>query len=444
MTRIRQAGKRMQTSLRGIANKARADKQHRFRNLYGLLNEEALLSSWPRVKKRAAGGVDHVSAQQYAEDLEGNVGRLVERLKHKSYRARLVRRRTIPKQGGRTRPLGIPAVEDKLLQIAVARILEAIYEQDFLPSSYGCRPGRGPQRAVSDLSQELQFGCYGYVVEIDVKGFFDHVDHDWMLRMLEERIDDRPFLRLIGKWLKAGVLEEDGQVIHPQTGTPQGGCISPILANIYLHYVLDLWFARKIKPRCRLRAFMCRYLDDVVFAFQRRDEAQAFYRAVPARLAKFGLELAVEKSGILRFSRFHLGGKARSFEFLGFEFRWIPDRQGTPRVTRRTSRKRFRTSLARVTEWIRAERHRPVGWIFARLNRKLLGYYNYYGVRGNSRSLKAFLYQVLKTLFKWLNRRSQRRSYTWQGFQSLVDRFGVAPPRITESRDRQLLLGGAR
>lgn len=444
MTRIRQAGKLMRTSLRGIANKAGADKRHRFRNLYGLLNEEALLSSWPLVKKRAASGVDRVSAQQYAEDLEGNVGRLVERLKRKSYRARLVRRRNIPKEGGRTRPLGIPVVEDKLLQITVARILEAIYEQDFLPSSYGCRPGRGPQLAVGDLTQELQFGCYGYVVEIDIKGFFDHVNHDWTLRMLEERIDDRPFLRLIRKWLKAGVLEEDGEVIHPQTGTPQGGCISPILANIYLHYVLDLWFARRVKARCRLRAYMCRYLDDVVFAFQRRDEAEAFYRALPARLAGFGLELAAEKSRIIRFSRFHLGAKAQSFEFLGFEFRWMTDRAGTPRVKRRTSRKRFRTALGRVTAWIREERHRPAGWIFAMLNRKLRGYYNYYGVRGNYLSLRAFHVQVLKLLFKWLNRRSQRHSYTWQGFQALVDHFGVLPPRITENRDRQLLLGGAR
>jgi RNA-directed DNA polymerase len=444
MTRIRQAGKRMQTSLRGIANKARADRRHRFRNLYGLLNEEALLSSWPLLNKQAAGGVDRVSAQQYAEDLEGNVGRLVERLKRKSYRARLVRRRNIPKEGGRTRPLGIPVVEDKLLQITAARILEAIWEQDFQSSSYGSRPGRGPQLAVGDLTQELQFGCYGYVVEIDIRGFYDHVDHGWLLRMLEERIDDRPFLRLIRKWLKAGVLEEDGEVIHPQTGTPQGGCISPILANIYLHYVLDLWFARRIKPRCQLRAYMCRYLDDVVFAFQRRAEAEAFYRALPARLAEFGLELAVEKSRVIRFSRFHLGGKAQSFEFLGFEFRWIPDRAGTPRVTRRTARKRFRASLARFTDWIRAERHRPVSWIFAMLNRKLVGYYNYYGVRGNYRSIETFLHHVLRILFKWLNRRSQRKSYTWQGFGTLVDHFGVAPPRLTESRNRQLLLGGAR
>lgn len=434
----------MRTSLRGIANKARADKRHRFRNLYGLLNEEGLLWCWPRLKKKAAGGVDRVTAYQYAADLGGNVRRLVERLKRKQYRARKVRRRHIPKGGGKTRPLGIPAVEDKLLQTAVARILEAIYEQDFLASSYGCRPGRGPQLAVRDLTQELQFGCYGYVVEVDIRGFFDHVDHDWMLRMLEERIDDRPFLRLIRKWLKAGVLEEDGRVVHPQTGTPQGGCVSPVLANIYLHYVLDLWFARRVKPRCRWRAYMCRYLDDVVFAFQRRTEAEAFFRALPARLARFGLELSPKKTRLVRFSRFHLGQQAESFEFLGFEFRWVKDLAGTPRVKRRTARKRFRASLARFTDWIRKQRHQPVAWIFARLNQKLRGYYNYYGVRGNYESLEDFVYQALRILRKWLNRRSQRRSYSWQGFNALVQHFGIERPRITEGRERQLPLGGTR
>ena len=263
----------MQTSLRGIVNKARADRHHRFGNLFGLLNEEGLRSCWRLINTRAASGVDRVTAREYAKDLVANVGRLVERLKRGSYRAKLVRRRHIPKEGGRTRPLGIPAVEDKLLQTAAARILGAIYEQDFLPCSWAYRQGRGAREAVRTLTQELQFGCYGYVVEIDIRGFFDHIDHDWMLRMLEVRVADRPFLRLIRKWLKAGVLEEDGQVLHPEAGSPQGGSISPILANIYLHYVLDEWFEMVVKPRLKGEAYEIRFADDFMLCFPYREDA---------------------------------------------------------------------------------------------------------------------------------------------------------------------------
>lgn len=252
---MRQAGKLMQTSLRGIANKARLDKKHRFRNLFGLLNEEGLESCWRLLNKKAASGVDGVTAREYARDLAGNIRRLVERVKQGRYRARLVRRKHIPKDGKGTRPLGLPVLEDKLLQKGVARILEAIWEADFLPCSWAYRPIRNALGAVRTLTQELQFGCYGYIVDVDIKGFFDNINHEWMLRMLSERIDDKPFLRLIKKWLKAGVMEEDGRVRHPNTGCPQGGVVSPVLANIYLHYVVDLWFERCVRPRCLKRAF---------------------------------------------------------------------------------------------------------------------------------------------------------------------------------------------
>ena len=232
----------MPTSLRGIAQKAQEHKQHRFQDLYRLLNEELLLECWRDIRKDAASGVDRVSAHDYEQNLDENIRQLVERLKRKSYRAKLVRRQYIPKTDGRWRPLGIPATEDKLLQLAVTRILEAIYEQDFLRCSYGYRPKVGALEAVDDQTIKLQFGRYHYVVEADIQGFFDNIDHDWLLRMLEERIDDRALLRLIQKWLKAGVLDTDGQVLHPVTGTPQGGIISPMLANVYLHYALDLWF----------------------------------------------------------------------------------------------------------------------------------------------------------------------------------------------------------
>ena len=225
MSQIRKIGKLMHTSLRGIANKARLDKKHRFRNLFGLLNEEGLESGWHLLNLKAASGVDGMTAREYAEDLAGNIKRLVERVKHGRYRARLVKRKHIPKDGKGTRPLGLPVLEDKLLQKGVARILEAIFEADFLPCSWAYRQGRNALGAVRTLTQELQFGCYGYVIEVDIKSFFDNIDHEWMMRMLRERIDDKPFLRLIQKWLKAGVLEEDGRVRHPLTGCPQGGVI---------------------------------------------------------------------------------------------------------------------------------------------------------------------------------------------------------------------------
>lgn len=430
----------MPTSLRGIANKASLDKDHRFRNLFGLLTVGFLLSCWERVNKKAASGVDRVSARSYARDLVANVQDLWERVKRGSYRAKLVRRRHIPKEGGRTRPLGIPAVEDKLLQTAVSRILNAIYEPMFLPCSWAYRLGRNAREAVRTLKQELQFGCYNCVVEIDIKGFFDQIDHDKLMQMLELRIEDRPFLRLIWKWLKAGVLEEGGKVIHPDTGCPQGSSISPVLANIYLHYVLDLWFQDVVKPRCKVRAFMCRFADDVVFAFQWYEEADRFLRVLPKRLAKYGLELSAEKSRLVRFSRFHLGRSSERFDFLGFEFRWVVDHKGTPRVTCRTSRKRLRASLARVTEWIKAERHLPVRQLVKALNARLRGHYNYYGVIGNHRSLRSYFHQVTRLLKKWLGRRSQKSRMTWAKFSALLKRFPLEDARITESRCRQLVL----
>lgn len=442
---MRPIGPLLQTSLRGIANRAKTDERHRFRSLYGLLNEEALLSTWTHVNKQATAGVDRVSIHEYASQLKANVADLVERLKRKRYRAKLVRRRNIPKGDGtgRKRPLGIPVVEDRLLQLTVARILGAIFEPVFLPCSYAYRPKVGAQQAVSDLTQELQFGCYGYIVDVDIRSYFDMIDHEKLMAILEERIDDRPFLRLIRKWLKAGVLEEDGQVLHPETGSPQGGCISPILANIYLHFVVDKWFAEEVKPRCAPRAYMIRYADDIVFAFQFKEDADKFFRVLPKRLSRYGLELSAEKSRILRFKRFRLGKEAESFEFLGFEFRWIVDRKGVPRVKRRTSPQRMRLSLARLTEWAKKQRTRPVKKVMKTFSDKLRGYYNYYGVRGNAASLWIYHKAAMKILHKWLNRRSQSRSYGWRGFYALVEFFHVPRPQITEHRDRQMELSYA-
>lgn len=271
-------------------------------------------------------------------------------------------------------------------------------------------------------------------MEADIRGFFDHLDHDWLLRMLAERIDDRAFLGLIRKWLKAGVVDTDGTVIDPDTGTPQGGTISPVLANVYLHYDMDLWFERVVKTHGRGEAQMCRYADDWVCAFRYRDDAERFFAVLPKRLAKFGLEVAEEKTRILRFSRFHPSMKRR-FTFLSFEFYWMPNRQGVPRVKRRTARKKLQAACRRIKTWIRDNRHLRGPEFFRGLNRRLRGHYQYYGVRGNSRSLYRFYEWAIRCTFKWLNRRGgKRRSFNWKRYKEVLTRMQVARPRITEVR----------
>ena len=427
------------TSLRAIANKAKADKHHRFRDLYRCLNAELLMHCWGGLNKAAASGVDGVTAAAYAENLHANIEALAERLKSKRYRAKLVRRHYILKENGKQRPLGIPALEDKLVQAACARLMTAIYEQDFLDSSYGYRPKRGAGDAVKDLTFDLQYGSYGYLVEADVQGFFDHLDHDKLLAMLSLRIDDRAFVGLIRKWLKAGILEPEGHVVHPDTGTPQGGIVSPVVANAYLHYVLDLWFEKVVKPCCKGEALLCRYADDWVCAFRFREDAERFYRVLPKRLEQFNLAVAPEKTRLLRFSRFH-PSMTRRFSFLGFEFFWKQDRKGTPRVMRRTARKKLQGACRRIKEWIQSSRHLLVRDFFQGLNRRLRGHYNYYGVRGNSRSLYRFYDWAKQCTFKWLNRRGgKRRSFTWVRFTQLLDLVQIAKPRITEISRRRVI-----
>lgn len=418
-----------QTSLQGIANKAAHDKTYRFRNLFGMLTIGYLFLCWDGINRKASAGVDRIDAIAYEENLIGNIQALADQVKQGTYRAKLILRKYIPKVGGKLRPLGIPVIADKLLQRAVAKILEAIYEQDFLSCSYGYRRGTGALKAIKDLTTELNSKKYHAIVEADIKGFFNNINHDKLLDMLRLRIDDNAFLNLINKWLKAGILETDGQVIHPITGTPQGGIVSPILANIYLHYVLDKWFEETVRTHCKGHVYLCRYADDFVCAFQCPKDAERFYKALIQRLARFGLEAAEDKTQIMVFS--HVKAKVKTkFEFLGFEFRWGVSYWGKSLLKRRTSRIKLRASIANFKIWFRKYSGLPRKILFARLNRKLVGYYNYYGVTGNSQSLSSFVYQVTRLLFKWLNRRSQRKSYNWIGFKDLVKYFGIAKPRI--------------
>ena len=413
----------------GIANKAANDKTYRFRNLFGLLTAGFLFLCWDYINRKASPGVDRMDARAYEENLVGNIQQLAQQVKEKTYRAKLVLRKWIPKAGGKLRPLGIPSIADKLLQRAVAKILETIYEQEFLPCSYGYRPRTGAHNAIKALTGELNSRKYHMIVEADIKGYFNAINHDLLLEMLKKRIDDQPFLNLIRKWLKAGILETDGQVVHPVTGSPQGGIVSPILANVYLHYVLDVWFEETVRTHCTGPIYLCRYADDFVCAFEKSEDAERFYKALGQRLTRYGLELAEDKTQLMEFSVWRPRAKTK-FDFLGFEFQWGMTWSRKPILKRRTSRNKLRAAIANLKAWFQKHRGLPKKILFGKLNRKLIGYYNYYGVTGNWRSLSSFEYQLRNLLYKWLNRRSQRESYNQAGFAELVKHFGIAKPRI--------------
>jgi len=297
----------------------------------------------------------------------------------------------------------------------------------------------GPHDAVRALTDELFSGKYNFLVEADIKGFFDNLRHEELLRMLGERIQDGALLGLIRKWLRAGILEEDGKVIHPVLGTPQGGIVSPVLANVYLHYVLDQWFEQEVRRKNRGQCRLFRFADDFVACFEYRHEAIAFEQALKERLAAYGLEVAPDKTKTIRFGR-NGGPYNGRFDFLGFEFRWEASRKGQQSVKRRTSRKKLQASARRFTEWIKENRHQKIRKLMKTLAAKYQGYWNYYGLIGNSDSLGQFYWATCRVLFKWLNRRSQKPSYTWRAFNRLLKRFRVPAPRIVENERKQLAI----
>jgi len=349
-------GKSVSSTLLELKVKANREPKYRFRSLYREIDLRMLYESFMLLKPNAAAGVDGVDWHEYAKDLDANLRDLLERLKTHRYRAKLIRRKYIPKGSGKQRPLGIPTLEDKIVQMSARRLLEAIFEADFSDDSMGYRPKRGAREASRKLRDQLFFGRTHWIVEADIKGFFDNMDHDWLIRMLEERIADSHFIRLIRKWLRAGILEEDGAVINPTTGTPQGGIVSPVLANIYLHYALDLWVERVVRKRCSGRVVYQRYADDFVVGFEYGYEAECFFARLPDRLNKFGLEMAPEKSGIIRFSRCDLRGSKR-FVYLGFDFYWARTRSGKKTVKRRTNKKKFQQALQALKAWLKGVTH---------------------------------------------------------------------------------------
>jgi RNA-directed DNA polymerase len=421
------------STLSALRAKAVRDPKHRFRSLSRLLDYEMLRAAYQNLKPQASPGVDGVRHEQYGERLESHLMDLVRRLKEGRYRARQVKRRWIPKAGSqKLRPLGIPVLEDKIVQQAVKMILEAIWEPRFHDESIGYRAGRGARQASLELRDELNDGASRWVVEADIKGFFDHMDHGWLVRMLKEHIDDKGLIRLIVKWLKAGVLDE-GRVVHPATGTPQGGVISPILANIYLHYVQDEWIKKAVSKHSEGRVRFRRYADDSVVCFESERDARNYLAALPERLGKFGLQLAEEKSALVRFER-SKPEQSGKFTFLGFDFYWSRSCRVARHVyvRRRTNKKKWRASLLAVKEWIKRERSTPLPEMLEALKRKLRGYYNYYGVRGNSGMLANYDWNVKRLLFKWLNRRSQRQSLTWAQFLRRLMEWELPAPKVVE------------
>ena len=425
------------TKLQRIAAKARTESSCRFTSLFHLMNVEMLRECFRELRKDAAAGIDKVTKKEYGLSLEKNLTALVEKLHRMSYTPLPVRRVYIPKPGSsKERPLGIPALEDKLVQAGLARILSTIYEQDFIDDSYGFRPGRGCHDALRALSQEVEGGRIHYIVDADIKGFFDNVDHEWLMKFLGHRIADKRVLRYVKRFLIAGIME-DGAVIASDKGTPQGGIVSPILANIYLHYSLDLWFIRVFQKGCYGQSRMIRYADDFVVCFERETDAIRFRQALDERLFIFGLEISPEKTKTIEFGpraeakAKRLGGKAATFDFLGFTHYCSRSRNGRFfRMKRITSRKKFTAKLRMFRDWLKANRTLPTDELMAKVASKLRGHYAYYGVTDNSKGISRFAYEVQCLLFKWLNRRGKRGCMNWEKLNLFLKKFPLPRPRI--------------
>jgi len=404
----------------------------KLQTLMHYVNKENLLIVHERQEVGKASGVDGTNKGIYEQGLKENLDNLMDRMKSFSYRPQPVRRVYIPKEGSeKLRPLGIPAYEDKLVQGVMAEILNVIYEPKFYDFSYGFREGRDCHQAISYLDNKLM-GKTSWVIDADIKGFFDNVNHEWMIKFLEHEIADKNFIRYVKRFLKAGVMEE-GKYWETDKGVPQGGSISPILANVYLHYVVDMWFAESIEKKLRGEGYMVRYADDIVFCFQYEEDARATYEALKQRLPKFGLELSEEKSSIIKFGRF-AGKEAGRFDFLGFTFVTSKSRKGKYMVVKVTSQKKLKVKKRKAKKWIKDNMHMPVGELIKRLNRKLRGHYNYYGISHNLERMRNFYTHVRRQLKLKLSRRSQKGQLSWEKFEKILGFNPLLQPFNLNSR----------
>jgi len=422
-----------------ISERAWKEPRYQFTCLAHLLNAGFLKECYNRLGRDRASGIDGVSWKEYGKKLDENLNNLVARMKAKRYKPQPVKRVYIPKNEHEKRPLGLPALEDKIVQKGISRILEAIYEADFLNCSYGFRPARNCHQAINAVDKTIMAKPINHVIEADIKGYFDNVSHDWMMKFLQVRIKDPSFLLLIRRFLKAGYVEA-GRIVKTEQGTPQGGNLSPMLSNIFLHYVLDLWFEKKVKLQVRGACYLVRYADDFICMVQYEDDAQHIEQALRERFAKFDLELHPEKTRIISFGRYERENAKRqnrrsnTFDFLGFTHYCDISRRGKFMVGRKTSRKKFRIKCKEMNDWLRRIRNykKAKEW-WPVLQAKLRGHYQYYGVSGNMRSLERFYMLTVRMTLKWLNRRSQRKSFDWEEFEKYLEHYPLLKPRIVHN-----------
>ena len=404
-----------------------AIKHKKLQTLMHYVNKETLRQAHYKQLIGKASGVDKITKEIYEEHLEENIDNLLMKMKKFSYKPQPVRRTYIPKPGSdKMRPLGIPAYEDKLVQWCMTQVLNEIYETKFLDCSYGFRPNRNCHMAIKEINQRIMINKVNYILDCDIKGFFDNVNHEWLIKFLEHDIQDKNFIRYIVRFLKSGIIE-DLKYYESDKGTPQGGIISPILANVYLHYVLDTWFY-VIKKKFKGEMYLIRYADDFVVLFQYENEANLFYKLLVERLAKFGLEIATDKTRILPFGRFK-GKKEDKFTFLGFDFHNGKTINGKYRTYIKSSVKKLKVKRQNLKEWARKNMHNPIEDIMTTLNRKLEGHYNYYGINGNYCSIKKFFTYAKYTMFRVFNRRSQKRHMKYEDFERIW-KYYINLPRI--------------
>jgi len=412
-----------------IAERARAYPDEPLTNLAGFIDDALLSQCLDGLNKKGAAGVDGQSWSEYNEQREERLPELLTRFKSGRYRAPAIRRTYIPKGDGKQRPLGLPTVEDKVLQMAVTKVLTPVYEQLFYPNSYGFRPGKSQHQALEMLFKEVSFNGKYYIIDADMANYFGSIDHGKLRELLELRIKDGAIRRMIDKWLKAGVLE-DGRLYYPQEGTPQGGVISPLLSNIYLHYVLDEWFTQAIQPRLKANSSLIRFADDFLLLFSNKEDAGRVMKVLAKRLQKYGLSLHPEKTKLVEVTGRDRGSPS-TFDFLGFTHYMGKSRKGKRILKRKTSKKKLKASLQRMNEWMKANRGKPVDQLIHELNRKLRGHYGYYGITFNYPGLNHYHHKVRRMLHKWLNRRGGKPRWCWDRYTGqLLKQYPLDPPRI--------------